>query len=466
MNSLFAEHAWLGPMQFAKRVLLEFDTHIRTVRELAAHENPPSDAEHVEFLIPGLVNCHCHLEYSWLGNVELVSDTSHDVPAEFETDRKFNAALPRGQVPFGQWMQAIIAARPKTQDELRRRNADMYSAAHALLRGGCTTVIDSTTDGSSAAYLTEAGIRFFLFHEVLGLSKQRAQPMLKNAMKDIKACAVNDANPCGTFEFAAAELENGNPPSVSKSKLIGRGLNPHATYSVGPWLREQLRCTSAARLPQAWHLSETPEEDDLFRSGDGSIARFLTDNSLPMPWQIEPVSLPAYKIEKSAPGTSAFGFLHSSGLLNHCTIAFHGNTLILSEAALFAAPRALVHCPATHRWFDRPPVPLKQWVEAGVNICLGTDSLASSDTLSMLEVLRMTLTDNPALTTDDVLQMTCTNPALISFLKRKGYSELIRGKEPADFIALKTHVTGNWRSILTNEATEVAAVWIGGQRLL
>lgn len=419
MTSIYARHAWLGPGHFAERVLVEFDTHLHQVRALRAGEAPPANTEQVDMVMPGFVNAHCHLEYSWLGKPEAGAGIA--------------SSLPAGDIPFGQWMQAIIAARPSTEEEMARRAAAMDAAATDLAGGGCTTVIDSTTDGSSAGALASAGIRHFLFYEVLGLSVQRADEMLKRALASINST-------------------NGNAPLY-----LGHGLNPHAPYSVGPWLRKKLNSRELEPLPQAWHLAESPDEEKLFSSGSGSIAEFLGQNGMAPPWIDNGSGKP--------PGLSSFNFLQQEGQLADCVLAFHGNTLSLEEAKHFAAPLGLVHCPGTHRWFARSPAPLKKWLEAGVNVCLGTDSLASSETLSMLDMIRFALIDNDELSAEDALEMVCSNPARLKLLNSKGPSgTLCRGKA-ADLVALKVQAFDGWRTALADPATLMDGTWVSGQRV-
>lgn len=378
---IFAENAWLGPGRFARRVLVEFDTHLRRVTDLTAGAPVPDGCCRVSWLIPGLVNAHCHLEYSWLAG-----------------------QLPRGDIPFGQWMNAIMARRPASAEDQSLQKHAMAEAAHALIRGGCTTVLDSTTDGASEPPLTAAGLRFFLFREVLGLSAGRAEPLWRAAV--------------------AAVTVAPSAPSPSASSLLGAGLNPHAPYSVGPWLRERLASETMRSLPLAWHLAETPDEEALFQYGTGSIAEQLTAFGLPLP--------------TNEFGRSSFDFLAEEGLLEPCDLAFHGNELSPDAASFFRAPRGLVHCPGTHRWFQRRPAPLRQWLDAGVNVCLGTDSLASADSLSMLDLAKITLDDNPDLTPDDVLTMACVNPWKLGFLRAilpEATGTIVPGA-PADLVAL------------------------------
>jgi len=409
---VFAENAWLGPRQFARRVLVGFGGMVDTVARDVSDAQIPPRAQRVDWLVPGFVNAHCHLEYSWLRN----------------------AALPRGTVPFGQWMRAIISCRPQSDEDLQRRADAMAAGAQELLAGGCTAIVDSSTDGSSAKFLAGAGLKYHVLYEVLGLSRERAEPMLARAL----------------------ELTARN---------TNAGLNPHAPYSVGEWLRGALKGIADA-VPQAWHIAETADEEELFLRGNGSVAEFLEQFGMQKPWG-----------SGSAPEKSSFQFLADAGVLNRCVLAFHGNRLDAREASFFSAPRGLVHCPATHRWFQRAAVPLKQWLQDGVNVCLGTDSLASGETLSMLAMARMAVQDNADLSANDVLEMACTNPrklALWSLPPEKAETgaqgiavgcaaDLVAISNPALHLLPDGDVDVAWRELLADQRSEVAATWVTGQ---
>jgi len=323
--------------------------------------------------------------------------------------------MPRGPTPFGQWMRAIITNRPDDAETAAQKHVAMQGGARALIAGGCTMVWDSTTDGQSAAVLAETGLPALLFHEVLGLTRQRAEPILQKALDT---------------DYA---------------------LNPHAPYSVGPWLREQLKTPPATSRIQAWHLAETSDEEQLFQSGTGSIADLYREFRLPMPFD-------------ECPKTSSFQFLQDENLLPNCAIAFHGNQLTPEEASHFKAPRALVHCPSTHRWFQRKPFPLKALLNAGVNLCLGTDSLASSDTLSMLDMVRQVASEHPDLTADEILKMTCTNPTLINHDSMQNQGTIEPGNH-ANLVSL-TAPESTPLLVLKNSKTEVTQTWIKGKKQL
>lgn len=420
LKSVFADYAWLGSEGFAERVLVKFDGQIRSVLRLQSEEKPPDEVIRVGFLMPGLINAHCHLEYSWL-----------------------KGQMPSGRLPFGRWMQAIMARRPQTDGDYEVRLEAMRAGARWLLAGGCTTVFDSTTDGASAEVLCKAGLRCFLFHEVLGLSQGRAEPIWKRGLE----AARMKEEPGGS---TGGEVDG-------PGRVAGHGLNPHAPYSVGPWLREQLRAVPED-LVQGWHLAETEDEEELFRTGKGSIADFFREVGLPVP---------------EIRAGSSFEFLRKEGMLDRCGVIFHGNELDQEAAKWFQAPRALVHCPATHRWFDRQQVPLRRWLDEGVNICLGTDSLASSETLSMLDIVRFTLEDHPDVSVDEVLTMACANPFKTKLPGLAGHNggKIVAGA-PADLMAMDaggvlhrcSDHSPDYRGLLSKRNV-ASQVWVAGHQV-
>ena len=59
-----------------------------------------------------------------------------------------------------------------------------------------------------------------------------------------------------------------------------------------------------------------------------------------------------------------------------------------TEAAPKGQRVAVAYCPRTHARFGHDPHPFRAMLERGVVVCLGTDSLASSPTLSILDEIR------------------------------------------------------------------------------
>jgi cytosine/adenosine deaminase-related metal-dependent hydrolase len=71
---------------------------------------------------------------------------------------------------------------------------------------------------------------------------------------------------------------------------------------------------------------------------------------------------------------------------------------------------SVVWCPRTHAAFGHPPHPFRRFLEQGVNVALGTDSLASSPDLSILNEARFLYRSYP--NAEILLRMITVNGAL------------------------------------------------------
>ena len=75
----------------------------------------------------------------------------------------------------------------------------------------------------------------------------------------------------------------------------------------------------------------------------------------------------------------------------HRSLIIHGNFLDQEEIHFIGSRRrrmSVVICPRTHAYFRHPSYPLRQMLDAEVNIALGTDSRASNPDLSVLSEMR------------------------------------------------------------------------------
>ena len=63
------------------------------------------------------------------------------------------------------------------------------------------------------------------------------------------------------------------------------------------------------------------------------------------------------------------------------------------------------YCPRTHEAFGTPRHRLRVMVQAGVNVCVGTDSLASNPSLSVLDELRFLRRARPDVAAEELLAM-------------------------------------------------------------
>ena len=94
---------------------------------------------------------------------------------------------------------------------------------------------------------------------------------------------------------------------------------------------------------------------------------------------------------------------------------------------------AIVHCPRSHRYFRHTAFPFSKLRALGFNVCLGTDSLASNDDLSLFGEMRQFQGSFPEVPAEEIVSMATSRPA--SALNRTNLGRIATGCSP-DLIAV------------------------------
>jgi len=110
--------------------------------------------------------------------------------------------------------------------------------------------------------------------------------------------------------------------------------------------------------------------------------------------------------------------LAKSGGFAKKTLVVHVNRLTDGDVELLGRANAdVVHCPRSHGWFGHARFDYERLAKAGLNICLGTDSLASAGgdgetvVLDMFAEMQEFSRNHPNLMSEDILQMATANGA-------------------------------------------------------
>ena len=151
-------------------------------------------------------------------------------------------------------------------------------------------------------------------------------------------------------------------------------------------------------------------------------------------------------------------------------LAIHANYLAPGDAALLAQKKVnVVHCPRSHDYFRHAAFPRKILARAGVNICLGTDSLATVRAhprreleLNLFHELRKFSTTQPDLSPEAIIRLATVNGARALGLRGQ-VGELASGTY-ADLVALP--FAGQLASVhdaVLQHTGDVAASMIGGE---
>ncbi len=285
-------------------------------------------------ILPGMVNAHTHLELSKLAEDAQPRDAVEDEVA---------------------WLRRVIAQR-RTGSEQLLRDA-VARNIQASLEAGTTLVADTTTAGLSWDAVAAAPVRAVVFAEIIGLKRYRGLESNNDAWKWL-----------GSVK-----------PEHQVSACARPGLSPHAPYSTAGWLYHS---AAASRLPLSTHLAEMPEELRLLETRDGPLRQFLED-------------LGAWDDEWEPIGPRPSDYVRKGELRHADWLIAHGTYIepsefwqLRPEASSNGHRVAIAFCPRTNARFGHTAHPYRSLLEKGVVVCLGTDSLASSPSLGILDEVR------------------------------------------------------------------------------
>jgi cytosine/adenosine deaminase-related metal-dependent hydrolase len=194
-------------------------------------------------------------------------------------------------------------------------------------------------------------------------------------------------------------------------------LSPHAPHTVCPALLDR---AVKLGLPIAMHLAESPDEMELLQHQTGALVemmrRFDSD----------------YDPKKVLLGNRPMDYLK---LLADApkVLIIHGNYLDDEEFRFLAKHRetmTVVYCPRSHAYFGHTAYPLRKMLDFGVRITLGTDSLASTPDLSLVNEMRFAINLHPNVLAETIFRMGTVEGAEFLGLPEQG--KLLPGS-PAKF---------------------------------
>ncbi len=110
---------------------------------------------------------------------------------------------------------------------------------------------------------------------------------------------------------------------------------------------------------------------------------------------------------------------------------------LLLQTGLLDRRSIVAHCPRSHAYFGHSRFRFAELRALGFDICVGTDSLASNDDLSMLAELRQLAQTEPTLSPRELLETVTVNAA--AALAQHDTPGRIRPGFTADLIAVPWH---------------------------
>jgi len=325
------------------------------ISRLEPWQGPPSRLETrvidwgSAIILPGLVNAHSHLELTRLHG------------------------LVNPGPSFTGWLSALMTERRKLKKEDYLES--VARGAYLSLSCGTTLVGDVSASGLSWEALKPEKVRKVVFEEVTAFLPGKAGE---------------------TLSTLKSRLER-----VEPDYFLSSTASPHAPYSVSPELFRAVADLVRQRGGRlATHAAETKQELEFLGSGTGEFKDFLSAlGVLPEGWQ-PPEMAPIAYLEQ-------LGILDRPALLVHCNYLDED-----SKARILSHNCSVVYCPRSHAYFGHELHPVRELLDMGVNVALGTDSLASNDSLSVLDEMRFLFRNRKDLKCDEIIRMATLNGAV------------------------------------------------------
>lgn len=331
------------------------------------------ETESTEFyngiIIPGFVNSHCHIELSHL---------------------KGHFAKKTGMAGFISQIRELRYV----ADE-NGRSVAIAAEMEKLYNSGVSAMADISNSSESFGAKSRSKMYTRTFLEVFG-SEEADMPKIMSSVRELTRLA-------GEFGIEAAPT-------------------PHSCYTMSPSL---LKESSSDAIKAGWlsyHNQESWEEEELVIKGSGPLHNDYKSRGLSTPPVTGKPSL-FYFLDVI---NSIKGEIEEKILLVH-------NTFTDEQSVRFAIERLKnlywAVCPLSNLFIHDALPPLDLLRRLNVNITLGTDSLSSNDTLSMVDEINCIHKFFPNIPLSEILEWSSFNGARFLGIEDK-FGSLEKGKRP------------------------------------
>jgi len=305
-------------------------TAVGTLAELRARSEAPVTDLPGCSIMPGFVNAHTHLELTHFPAWKVRKELDY---------------LPKTYV---EWIQQVVKIRRVLHPgELE---LSVREGVRVSLESGTTAVGEILTDFSLIPLYCSLPLSGRIYLEALGHDQIQCDALVER------------------IEQSLPEIQGRLLPGVS----------PHTPHTVSAQLMKALQELSGRlAVPKAIHLSETLGEVSFMHDTTGPIAEKLFpmahwEQYLPHPLR-----------------TTSTRYLDELGLLDPSTLAIHAVHVTPADVAILKERGvSVVLCPRSNDRLFVGRAPHHLLKKAGLGLAIGTDSLASNDSLSLLDEIR------------------------------------------------------------------------------
>jgi len=283
------------------------------------------------------------------------------MPALVNTHTHLELTALKGKVTLDQglssWVKSLIKERESAGEQALRESA--VDGIREIIQSGCGAVGEISTLGLTWEAMAASDIYGIWFKEFIG-----------------------------NISIASHDNFQTNQNHIDQSMAVHA---PHTTST------EQIlalkKITGQRNLPLSIHLAESDDEYLFISTCQGAWADFLTERDINFS-------------EWALPAATPVQYLDKLGVLDEHTIAVH--LLHTNKKDLEILKKSGVHvclCPRSNQNLHQRLPDIGKMLKAGIKPCLGTDSLASSETLSIFDEMAFVSEYFPQVAPADVLEM-------------------------------------------------------------
>ncbi len=340
-----------------------------TIADLVDRDRAGEGVQHLDgVLSPGFVNCHCHLELSHL----------------------------KGVIPDGQGMVSFLVS------VMGNRNIDsgfvqtaIQLAEEEMVVSGIVAVGDICNTADTLPQKKKRNLYYHHFVEALGFTGSTAPARFQQAME---------------VHHAFNELDPG------KTSVV-----PHAPYSVS----KELFGLIDALDPQALlsiHNQESAAEEEFFGSGGGEMHKLFS-------------AIGVNTANFIAPGKSSLQYYLPMIRRTHKLLLVHNVTTAEDDLKWIGERRHQLPelswclCPNANIYINGIMPDVALFRRSGLNLVVGTDSLASNYALDMMSELKTIHAYFPEVPLQEMLQWVTFNGARALGIEGR-YGSFEKGKNP------------------------------------
>jgi cytosine/adenosine deaminase-related metal-dependent hydrolase len=323
---------------------------------------------------------------------------------------------------FPGWVVNLIRAK-------KTLSSDDYLAAaqnniNTSIQAGTTTVGEICTHDVSPGVLKQSGLRAVVYKELISMDPLR-------------------------------KIRSFSSLLFRPTSLVQAGLSPHSPFTVSESvLKDVNRIAKKKDLRLAMHIAESQDEIRLLQGKKSGLSELYR--------------LAGWDLSWAPSAASSVEYLKRIRLLSPALLAVHAVHVTNGDISMIRKSKTpIAHCPRSNNETAVGKMPLKKYLDAGVFVGLGTDSLASSPTLNMWDEMRYAyrLHHRDGITARDILALATFGGARVLGMGAD-IGSLEKGKK-ADLIAVRLphKETGDIYSDLLRETKSCIMTMVNGKIL-